>query len=78
MTRILEEKPDLVLWVEWMPAYMRNAGYDPTERLRSLGFGRIEALDDHQTTRAVDEFLPLVRSFGPPAEWRLTLLRGRS
>lgn len=82
MGRIIEENPGLVLWVEWMPACMRNAGYDPAalpERLRSLGFDNIEVLDDHGNRRQpVDEVLPRVRSGELPTGWYVNLLARRS
>ncbi|HLL29390.1 MAG TPA: FkbM family methyltransferase [Allosphingosinicella sp.] len=82
MARILSENPELTLWVEWMPACMRNAGYDPAElpeRLRSLGFAHIEVLDDHgNRRRPVDEVLPLVRSGELPKDWYVNLLARRN
>ena len=82
MSRILAENPDVILWVEWMPACMRNAGYDPLElprRLRGLGFANLEILDDHRKRRGpVDEFLPLVESGDLPTEWYVNLLARRS
>lgn len=82
MSRILSDNPDVVLWVEWMPACMRNAGYDPLDlprRLQSLGFANVEVLDDHGKYRGpVEEFLAKVASGDLPTNWYVNLLARRS
>lgn len=59
MRLILESGELSVLCVEWFPAGMRAAGIDPVELptlIRSLGFSRVEALDDWgQVVLSLDE-----------------------
>lgn len=82
MGRILSENPELALCVEWNPACMRNAGYDPSDLpayLRDLGFGQIQVLDDlgHQV-RSLDEVSSLVRSVQIPWFWYVNLWARRT
>jgi hypothetical protein len=82
MSRIINENRNLIVWVEWMPACMKNAGYDPADLpayLERLGFGDIQVLDDHDMKRRpLDEVLPLVRSGNLPSSWYVNLLARRS
>jgi FkbM family methyltransferase len=77
MRRILAENPELALAIEWNPACLRSAGFDPLELprvLQELGFGQIEVLDDHgRRTRTLDEVLPRVRAGETPHSWYVNL-----
>jgi hypothetical protein len=81
MERILAENPDIILWVEWMPACMRNAGFDPVDlpaKLEQLGFRSITVLDDRaSTSKPLAEVLPEVSSGTLPDHWYVNLLARR-
>jgi FkbM family methyltransferase len=76
MTRILSETPRLTLCIEWNPACMRSAGYDPLDlpaELEKLGF-RIRALDDLEgRERTLDDVTRRVRSGSTPDYWYANL-----
>jgi FkbM family methyltransferase len=59
MRRLLRENEGLTLLVEWQPACMKSAGYDPFDLsrfLRDAGFSKISALDDRSSTiRTLEE-----------------------
>lgn len=78
MKRILAENSPFILWVEWMPSCMRNAGFDPLalpEKLAELGFDRIEVLNDrNETTEGLEDVAERVRSGKLPANWYVNLL----
>ena len=75
--QILRRSPEASLFVEWNPACLTAAGYDPTElpaRIAALGFSEIRVLDDHaQRVRNLDEVLSEVRSRAQPPFWYANL-----
>ena len=77
MRRTLSDNPGLALCIEWNPACMRNAGYDPLElpaELRRLGFGGIRVLDDMESrVRKVEDAEAVVRSGSAPDHWYVNL-----
>jgi FkbM family methyltransferase len=82
MRRILTDNPPLTLCVEWNPACMRNAGYDPADLpalLRELGFREIQVLDDlGHRVRSLDEVSALVGSLQIPEFWYVNLWARRT
>ena len=79
MDRVIEDSPDLTLWVEWNPACLAAAGHDPLrlpERLGELGFA-VTVLDDGAgRERPLDEVAAEVR-MGVPPSWYVNILARR-
>lgn len=81
MKRILAENRRLTLCIEWNPACMRNAGYEPLDlpaELLRQGFA-IKVLDDTENRiLSLDEARELVRSGAAPDTWYVNLWAERS
>ena len=81
MRDVLARSPNMLLWVEWFPAGMRNAARDPLdlpERLAVLGFRDIQVLDDHnKAVRRLDETVEVIRSSELPDSWHVNLFASR-
>jgi FkbM family methyltransferase len=75
--QILRRSPEASLFVEWNPACLSAAGYDPAElpdRIAALGFSEIRVLDDHaRRVRDLEEVLSEVRSREQPPFWYANL-----
>lgn len=77
MTSTLDENDALSLIVEWSPDCQRNAGRDPSElpsRLQSLGFKRIDVLEDiGKQVTSVDDVLRRLSDGQLPKFWHSNL-----
>jgi FkbM family methyltransferase len=82
MQRTLASNPRLTLCIEWNPACMRNAGYDPMglpQQLQSLGFQTIRVLDDTENrVLRLEDALEVVRSGAAPDYWYVNLWAERA
>lgn len=81
MRNIFLDNESLTLLLEWNPACMRNAGYDPLDLpayLDKLGF-EIQVLDDmEKSVRSIEEVSAHVRSGTVPHFWYVNLIARRA
>lgn len=81
MRNIFAENKSLTLLLEWNPACMRNAGYDPLDLpayLHKLGFD-IQVLDDmERRVRSLEEVSAQVCSGTIPHFWYVNLIARRA
>jgi len=81
MKRILEENPQLTLFLEWNPGCMRSAGRDPLELpsfLKECGFSDIGVLDDaERRIRRFEEVYETVQSGNTAEFWHVNLYARR-